>query len=172
MTSAVESSADTLRVYGNLSLLEMAPVLLAAKDIYADKTVLEHGSVMALWGKASDLASLDSAGRADLATNSETQALRGSVAGPDLRFIFTVAECPYRIVARRSAGIATVADLRGKRVATQLDSSAAYFLDCMLRTAGLDSHDVTSVPFMAHTDTPLTLVPEALKSGKIDAVAL
>ena len=164
--------AGTLRIYGNLSLLEMAPVLLAAERIYPGKTSVEHGSVMALWGKASDLASLNSAGQADLATNSETQALRGSVGNPDLRFIFTVAECPYRIVARRSAGIASLADLRGKRVGTQLDSSAAYFLECMLRTAGLTADDVVSVPFMAHTQTPLSLVPEALRSGKIDAVAL
>ncbi len=163
---------DTLRIYGNLSLLEMAPVLLAAEHIYAGKTLIEHGSVMALWGTASDLASLKSAGQADLATNSETQTLRGSVAGPDLRVICTVAECPYRIVARRSAGISKLADLRGKRIATQLDSSAAYFLDCMLRTIGLKSTDVTSVPFMAHTETPLSLVPEALRSGSIDAVAL
>ncbi len=161
-----------MRIYGNLSLLEMAPVLLAAKDIYAGETLIEHGSVMALWGKASDLASLSSAGHADLATNSETQTLRGSVAGPDLRIIFTVAECPYRIVARRSAGIAALADLRGKRMATQLDSSGAYFLECMLRTAGLTPADVTLVPFMAHTETPLSLVPEALRSGKIDAAAL
>src|SRR5258706_11586466 len=165
-------NADTLRIYGNLSLLEMAPVLLAAKDIYAGKTLTEHGRVMALRGKSSDLASLNSAGQADLATNSETQALRGSVAGPDLRFIFTVSECPYRIVARRTAGITTLADLRGKRVATQLDSSAAYFLDSMLRTASITSADVTLVPFMAHTETPLSLVPEALRTGEIDAVAL
>src|SRR5258706_3973201 len=146
-------SADTLRIYGNLSLLEMAPVLLAAKDIYAGETFIEHGSVMALWGKASDLVSLSSAGHADLATNSETQTLRGSVAGPDLRIIFTVAECPYRIVARRSAGIAALADLRGKRVATQLASSGAYFLECMLRTAGLTPAYVTLLPVIARNET-------------------
>lgn len=169
---SIEDSADTLRIYGNLSLLEMAPVLLAAGQIYPGKTRLEHGSVMALWGKASDLASLTSIGQADLATNSETQALRGSVAHPDLRFIFTVAECPYRIVANRSAGISRLADLRGKRVGTQLQSSGEFFLDVMLRTAGLTVRDVTLVPFMAHTDAPISLLPEALRSGKIDAVAL
>jgi len=175
MTSSDKGAREgenALRIYGNLSLLEMAPVLLAAEHIYAGKTVVEHGSVMALWGKSSDLASLNSSGQADLAANSDTQTLRGSVAGPDLRIIFTIAECPYRIVARRSAGIATLADLRGKRVATQLDSSAAYFLDLMLRTAGLTSGNIASVPFMAHTDSPLSQVPEALSSGKIDAVAL
>lgn len=172
MNTSDQSPADMLRIYGNLSLLEMAPVLLAAEQIYPGKTLLEHGSVMALWGKASDLASLTSAGQADIATNSETQALRGSVANPDLRFIFTVAECPYRIVARRSAGIATLADLRGKRVGTQLESSGEFFLDAMLRTAGLTVADVTLVPFMAHTDQPISLLPEQLHSGKIDAVAL
>ncbi len=161
-----------LRIYGNLSLLEMAPVLLAADQVYPGKTLLEHGSVMALWGKASDIASLSSAGQADLATNSETQALRGSYENPDLRFIFTVAECPYRIVARRSAGIARLADLRGKRVATQLESSGEFFLGAMLRTVGLTVDDVIRVPFMARTDTPLSQVPEALKNGRIDAVAL
>lgn len=163
---------DPLRIYGNLSLLEMAPVLLAAERCYAGKTIVAHGSVMALWGQSSDLASLNSAGQADIATNSETQTLRAAVVNPDLRVIFTVAECPYRIIARRSAGIAHLADLRGKRVGTQLESSAAYFLDCMLRTVGLSSMDVTSVPFMAHTAAPVSALPAALRSGAIDAVAL
>ena len=165
-------SDSPLRIYGNLSLLEMAPVLLAADGIYPGKTRLEHGSVMALWGRASDIASLHSAGQADLATNSETQALRGSAGNPDLRFIFTVAECPYRIVARRSAGIARPEDLRGKRIATQLESSGEFFLGAMLRTVGLAVEDVTRVHFMAHTDAPISQVPDALKSGRIDAVAL
>ena len=164
--------SDELRIYGNLWLLEMAPVLLAADRIYPGKTIVEHGGVMSLWGKSSDLASLGSAGQSDIAANSETQALRAAADNPDLRFIFTVAECPYRIVARRSAGIARVADLRGKRIGTQLHSSAAYFLDRMLRTAGLTENDVVSVPFMARTAAPLTLVPQALASGEIDAVAL
>ena len=172
MSSASEGGEGALRIYGNLSLLEMAPVLLAAEDVYRGKTRLEHGSVMSLWGESSDLASLGSAGQSHIATNSETQALRASVAHADLRFVFTVAECPYRIVARRSAGIASLRDLRGKRVGTQLDSSAAYFLDCMLRTVDLTSDDVISVPFMAHTAAPLTSLPEKLRSGEIDAVAL
>lgn len=161
-----------LRVYGNLSLLEMAPVLLALDRVHQGPTVLAHGSVMALWGKSSDLASLDSAGRADVATNSETQALRGAVGNPDMRFIFTVAECPYRIVARRSAGIASLADLRGKRIATQLESSGEFFLDAMLRTAGLSVADVDRVHYMAHTDQPISETPAALARGEIDAVAL
>ena len=161
-----------LRIYGNLSLLEMAPVLLACSRTYAGKTELRHGSVMALWGQASDLASLASTGQADLALNSETQALRGAAVHPDLRFIFTVAECPYRIVARRSAGIGRLEDLRGKRVGTQLESSAEFFLDAMLRTVGSSAAEVVRVPFMAHTDSPVSRLPQALAAGEIDAVAL
>ena len=172
MNASSRRIAEPLRIYGNLSLLEMAPILLAADQIYPGKTVLEHGSVMALWGKASDLASLSSAGQADIAANSETQALRGSFGNPDLRFIFTVAECPYRIVARRSAGIARLADLRGKRVGTQLESSGEFFLDAMLRTVGLSAENVIRVPFMARTEAPISLLPESLRSGRIDAVAL
>ena len=165
-------SNDPLRIYGNLSLLEMAPVLMAVDQLDDGKAVLEHGSVMALWGEGSDIASLASAGHADLAANSETQALRGSVVHPDLRFIFTLAECPYRIVARRSAGIARLADLRGKRVGTQLESSGEFFLDAMLRTAGLAAADVKLEHFMAHTANPVSRLPDALRGGEIDAVAL
>lgn len=172
MHSSSSDTSTALRIYGNLSLLEMAPVLLAAERHCAEPTVIEHGSVMALWGQASDLASLTSAGQADVATNSETQALRGSVAHPDLRFIFTVAECPYRIVARRSANISRLADLKGKRVGTQLESSGEFFLDSLLRTVGLSTADILLVPFMAKTDSPISRLPEALKSGQIDAVAL
>jgi len=172
MNTSSQECGETLRIYGNLSLLEMAPVLLAARQIYSGRTLLAHGSVMALWGEASDLASLTSAGQADLALNSETQALRGAYANPDLRFIFTVAECPYRIVARRSAGIARLADLRGKRVGTQIESSAEFFLDAMLRTVDLDPEEVARVPFMAKTQTPISQLPDALRSRRIDAVAL
>jgi len=172
MTVTGESDADTLRIYGNLSLLEIAPVLLAADRIYAGKTAITHGSVMALWGMASGLASLASTGQADIATNSETQILHASAGNPDLRVIFTIAECPYRIVARRTSGITRLADLRGKRIGTQPDSSADYFLEAMLNTVGLKAADVVRVPFMAKTDRPISLLPEALRGGEIDAVAL
>lgn len=165
-------AADVLRIYGNLSLLEMAPVLLAADRIYPGKTLVRHGSVMALWDKPGEIVSLAAEGRADIATNSELQILHSSAENPDLRIIFTVAECAYRIVARRSAGIATLADLRGKRIGTQPGSSGDYFLQAMLHSAGLAPADVTYVPFMARTEAPVSLLPEKLRAGDIDAVAL
>lgn len=172
MTSSDTPATAPLRIYGNLSLVEMAPVLLAIERYYDGPVHLAHGGVMALWGEGSELASLASSGEADIALNTETQALRGAARHPDMRFIFTVGECPYRIVARRSAGIAALADLRGKRVGTQIDSSADYFLDAMLKTVGLGIADVTRVPFMMKTEKPLNMLPEALRDGEIDAVAM
>ena len=172
MNTPIELHEFELRIYGNLSLLEMAPVLLAADEIYPGKSVVEHGGVLSLWGKAADLPSLAASGQSDIAANPETQALRYALDNPDLRFIFTVAECPYRIVCRRSAGIARLEDVRGKRIGTMLKSSAEYFLDRMLRTVGLSENDVTIVPYMAKTATPLTLMPAALARGELDAVTV
>jgi NitT/TauT family transport system substrate-binding protein len=84
-----------LRIAGNTSTIELAPVLLAAEELGAQRVAVKNGGIPALFD----------ADAADLATNAETQALRQSVDHPDLRIIFTVAEGFYRVVARRSAGV-------------------------------------------------------------------
>ena len=93
-------------------------------------------------------------------------ALLRSAASPGLRIVVTVAECYYRIVARRSAGITRLADLRGKKVGTALNTSAHYFLSKMTRTAGLSESDVTAVA------VPLPEMPAALKRGDVDAISI
>jgi NitT/TauT family transport system substrate-binding protein len=104
-----------LAAYGNTQTFEIAPVLLAANGIYDGPVVIRNGGVPNLVGEAGPGGE---PGKADLATNAETQLLRASVKHPELRVILGVSEGRYRIVARRSAGIARVADLKGKRVAT------------------------------------------------------
>jgi NitT/TauT family transport system substrate-binding protein len=146
-----------LRIYGNTTTLELAPVLLAAQDLYGSTAAVQNGGIPDLFD----------AEAADVATNAETQALRQSVDHPDLRTILTVAEGFYRIVARRSAGITTVADLRGKRIATSPNTSAAYYLHKMLGTVRLTTADVTVVPI-----TPLSGMPPALVNREIDAVTI
>ncbi len=147
-----EAAIRPLRVYGNTSTLELAPVLLAAQP-----APVVNGGVPNLFNP----------GEADVATNAETQALRVSVDHPDLRIILTVSEGFYRIVARRSAGIAKLADLRGKKIGTVPRTSAAYYLNRMLATVGLTEADVTIVSVV-----PLNKVPAAMKNGEIDAVAI
>lgn len=151
-----------LTVHGSTATLEIAPVLLAARDHYPAGAVVRDGGIGNLVGEPGKGAP----GRADVATHAETQALRYSVAHPEIRIILTVTEGRYRIVARRSAGIGTVADLKGKRVATLLTTSAGYFLSRMLGRAGLEVADVVPVRL------PVEAMAPALARGEIDAVAI
>lgn len=105
-------------------------------------------------------------GMVDAATGSETQAILNSIAQPQLRIVLTLCECHYRIVARRSAGIASIADLRGKRVAHTPGTSSQYYLVDMLRLAGLTVNDLTLVTLEGPD------MPGALVRKEIDAMAM
>ena len=155
-SGAGQSAPAPLTVSGNVTTIEIAPVLLAAQS-HREPVTIGNGGVPDLFGPD----------RVMLSTNAETQALRVSVDNPDLRIIMTVSEGLYRIVARRSAGIETLADLRGKRIATISITSSGYFLHRMLRTAGLDYEDVTVVPVM-----PLSRLADVIAAGEVDAVTI
>jgi NitT/TauT family transport system substrate-binding protein len=139
-----------------MTTIELSPLLVAADGIYPGKISVINGGIPAIMN-----------GSVDVATNAETQLLRQSVDDPDLRVIFTVAESFYRIVARGTAGIRTVKDLKGKRITTPRNTSAHYFLVRMLATAKLSESDVTLVDV-----TPLTEMSVALRDGRVDAVAI
>jgi len=145
-----------LRVAGNMTTIELSPLLVAADKIYAGEISVINGGIPAIMS-----------GMVDVATNAETQLLRQSVDDPDLRVIFTVAESFYRIVARKSAGIRRIADLKGKRITTPRNTSAHYYLVKMLATVHLSETDVTLVNI-----NPVTEMSTALKEGRVDAVAM
>jgi ABC-type nitrate/sulfonate/bicarbonate transport system substrate-binding protein len=145
-----------LRAAGNMTTIELSPLLVAADGIYRGEISVINGGIPAIMS-----------GMVDVATNAETQLLRQSVDDPDLRVIFTVAEGLYRIVARKSAGIRRIADLKGKRITTPRNTSAHYFLVKMLATGHLSEADVTLV-----TINPTTDMSTALKDGRVDAVVM
>ncbi|MDT8760211.1 ABC transporter substrate-binding protein [Sphingomonas psychrotolerans] len=148
-----------LTVYGSTATLEIAPVLVAARQHRARRVMVTNGGIANLVGAAR--------GRADLATHAETQVLRYSVEHPDIRILLTLTEGQYRIVARRSAGIRALADLKGKRVATLATTSAGYFLARMLEQAGLGFDDIFAVRV-----SPVEDMAGALVHGEVDAVAI
>jgi sulfonate transport system substrate-binding protein len=145
-----------LRTAGNMTTIELSPLLVAADKIYPGQISVINGGIPAIMS-----------GMVDAATNAETQLLRQSVDDPDLRVIFTVAESFYRIVARKSAGIRRIEDLKGKRITTPRNTSAHYFLVKMLATGHLSETDVTLV-----TIDPVTEMSVALKDGRADAIAM
>lgn len=153
---AQQNTFPPLRIAGNMTTIELAPVLAAANGLYRGPATVINGGIPNLMR-----------GEVDAATNAETQLLRQSITDPSLRIILTEAESFYRIVARRSAGIASVKDLRGKKIAIAPNTSAHYYLVKSLALAGVEENAVTVAPVM-----PLTLMPTALKNREVDAVAI
>jgi sulfonate transport system substrate-binding protein len=146
------AAAEKLRVGINLTTIETAPIYLAADGL---DVALAGGAIPAL-----------TEGKVDVVTNAETQAILRSTERPDIRVILTVAEYGYRIIARRSAGVGTASDLRGKRIATSLNSSAHFYIVKTLRGVGLAEKDVTVVGM------PPNDMPAALARGDVDAVTI
>ncbi|KRA82734.1 ABC transporter substrate-binding protein [Altererythrobacter sp. Root672] len=161
-----QSSPGPIAIHGNKQTFEIAPVLYAADAFYPDVATVKMGGIPNLVGEPI-VPGFGEEGVADVATHAETQALRYSVRHPDLRIILNVSEGLYRIVARRSAGIESVADLKGKRVATIAQTSSGYFLHRMLAKEGLTFDDIVAVPI-----SPLSAMTEALRKGEVDAVVI
>ncbi|WP_437949655.1 ABC transporter substrate-binding protein [Sorangium sp. So ce296] len=105
----------SLKITSDTASIEFTPVLVASQDFYPGEATVDSGGIVSLLNDDS----------IDLGTNAETQTLRQSVAHPNLRIIFTMTETFYRIVANRAAGISALADLRGKRIGTIPNTSAA-----------------------------------------------
>jgi NitT/TauT family transport system substrate-binding protein len=143
--------------------IELSPVLVAANSFYPQRLHVGEGGIVRI-----------TSGDADLATNAETQLLRESLTNPDLRIIMTVTESFYRLVARRSAGIETLADLKGKRVMLPRNTSANYYLVAMLRTVGLteDDVEVVSLPPAQGDQTGMDQMSDALARGDVDAISI
>ena len=159
-TAATEPASPPapLVVRGASLVVELAAVRLAVENLYPPGTTVEHGGVDTLSAAENP---------SDLATNAETQLLIHSVAHPDLRAILLVAKGHYRIVARKSAGIESITDLRGKRIGTVLTGSSGYFLSKMLKTEGMTVNDV-----VIHNIWPFTGLPDALAKGEVDAISI
>ena len=163
-TSSVQNvGTGSLRVASVSSVMESG-MLLRAAELWEDgRAATFDGGVANLW------MSTDVGGHpvvADLAGNSETQMLHVSARNPGCRILFTVAEGLYRIVGRRSLGVSDPASLRGKRIGTMAETSAAYFLYSVLEQAGLSRDQVSMIPLMPAQMT------EMLVAGTIDAMAI
>lgn len=104
------------------------------------------------------------AGQVDLATASEFVVADRSFAEPDLRVLSSV--CQYwnkGLVGRRDRGIATAADLKGKRVGVTTTSTAEQTLVVFLAMQGLTLNDVEAV------NLPPKQLIEQIVDAKIDA---
>jgi sulfonate transport system substrate-binding protein len=165
-TSPQETSPGPIAIHGNTQTFEIAPVFLAAEAYYPGPATVKMGGIPNLVGDPI-IPGFGEEGEADAATHAETQILRYSVRHPNLRVVLNVTEGLYRVVARKSAGINSIADLKGKRVATIPTTSSGYFLSRMLARDGLTFADIEAVSI-----TPLDRMPAALAAKEVDAVVI
>ena len=143
-----------MKVAVNPTTMESAPVFAAGERL--------RGAIELIGGKIPLL--LD--GTTDAATNAETQALIYSVQRPDLRIVLTAAECAYRVIGRRSRGIASPADLKHKTIGTTRHTTAHYYVVQLARKAGVAEAELNIV------DVSQPEMPSALAEGRIDALAI
>lgn len=107
-------------------------------------------------------------GSAQLATASDLPVMFNSFERSDYAVLATFVSATHdaKLIARGGSGIASARQLAGKRVATVPGSSAHYYLDAFLLYHGVDPALVTVVPL------PADRMPEALRAGQVDAVAV
>jgi sulfonate transport system substrate-binding protein len=137
------------------AVVEAAPVYMTAEGPFATSMQYINGGVRTLAGNG-----------AHAAGNATTQMLVVLRDNANVRLLFTLAEGLYRIVGKRSSGITTLADLKGKRVVVPRNTSAHYYLVAMLRSVGLQESDVTLV------NAPATGMAAALVNGSADALSM
>lgn len=161
-TPAAEASLAPITVSGSY-WIELSPVIVAANSFYPEKLPVGNGGIVNI-----------TSGVADLATNAETQLLRETVTNPDLRIIMTVTESFYRLVGKRSSGISSLADLKGKRVMLPRNTSANYYLVAMLRTVGLteDDIEIVNLPMAIEGQTGMDQMSDALLDGRADVISI
>jgi len=137
------------------AVVEGAPVYIAKEGPFGSQFQYINGGVRTLQNNG-----------AHAAGNATTQMLVVLRDNPRVRLLFTLVDGNYRIVAKRSAGITKLADLKGKRIVVPRNTSAHYHLVALLRTAGVQESEVTLV------SAPATAMAAAVAKGDADAISM
>src|SRR5215471_1858823 len=164
LTATSPAAAPVLKIAVNTTTIESFSVFAAADSMSANGGTSNIEVVPVPNGRIA-MSQLVSAA-ADAATGSETQVLLNSVMEPRLRIVVTLAECRYRIIARRSAGIRRIADLQGKKVAVTANTSSHYYLHQMFLNAHVDEAQVQVVNLEGQE------MAAALERRTVDAVSI
>jgi NitT/TauT family transport system substrate-binding protein len=158
-------AAYTLTIASNSAYVGTCPVTVAVGSGYFEREGIAATLQTHLTGKGALAAALS--GQAGLATTADIPIMFAAMQKVPVSVLATFfkTEHDHGIVARRDRGIATLADLKGKRIGVTLGTSAHFVLDGFLSRQHLARSDVEVV----------SLKPEqfatALGSGEVDAIA-
>ena len=106
-------------------------------------------------------------GHADLANTGDMPPVSGKAAGIDVKIVGRAGYLPEgnALIIPKGKTYQSVTELKGKKIAVKIGSSAHHYLILLLRKNGLDSSDVNIV------NLPATEHKAALERGDVDAVA-
>jgi NitT/TauT family transport system substrate-binding protein len=156
---------EQLTIAVNPTYIGYALVLIAAANGYfkaegLDVTLRPHTT-----GRAALDAAL--AAQADLATVADTPFMFAVMKGQPVSIVATISVVTgdHGLIARKDRGIATPADLKGKRIGVSLGTSGHFLLDVLLT-----AHKIQSRQVLITNLKPQELV-DGLLSGKVDAVS-
>lgn len=165
LASPTASAADLVRL-GNLKFAHYGAVSymkeIAGKyDLKIEERVFPKGI---------DILPAIVAGEIDVAASAVDAAIAGRAAGVPIYAVAGFAKGGARIVAKPDAGIKSVADLKGKKVATPRGGAQELVLLAELAKHGLTWSDRpgkdVQITYMAYAD-----MNQALLSGNIDAMS-
>lgn len=104
------------------------------------------------------------AGQVDVATAAAVPTSAALTKSPQLRIVADGSRWNgFRLVARKSAGITSLADLNGKTIGTPLGTSGAFFASTVLQHTGADAKLVQVAP---------PAIVTAATQGNVDAVSI
>jgi ABC-type nitrate/sulfonate/bicarbonate transport system substrate-binding protein len=157
------TAAQGIKIGTSLQWIEHTPQPYAIKNFYKGTSAasLVSGGV----------ANLGSDTSFDLAANAETQGLKQYASHRNIRLIYMICEVPYRIVADKSRGINTLADLKGKKIGTIPGTSANVFIHNMMTSIGVSDSQWSAVSGNVCMKTPCGsgTFPQQLSSKAVDA---
>jgi len=127
-----------------------------------DVTIEEFDS-----GRLSFLAMLEGEG-VDISTVAPTPIMFSSFDRQDFSIFatFVYAYEDIKVIAHRSAGVTSGADLRGKRIGTPAGTTGQFFAEAFLIQNGLLPSEVEII------DIQPSELPDALKNGQVDAIVI
>ena len=162
-TFAPIPSGTKLRVADQSQTLEM-PLTLSGQ-----KTGLPYEISWSNFAGGPPMLQAFNAGAIDIGWVADLPPINAQAAGLDIRIIATATDTGnnMKIVARKSAGIASLGDLKGKKVAYAKGTSIQTFLGAALQKANLSFDDIKPVTLPVSAGDFIA----AFQSGDVDAAA-
>jgi aliphatic sulfonates family ABC transporter substrate-binding protein len=158
-------SADRIVLFQNLSPISGVTIVAKAKGFFD-----AHNLDVEVRNVTSGKLALDAliGGSAELATVAETPIMRAGLAGQEVAMVATMeaSDNDVQLLTREDAGIKSVADLKGKKIATAIGTSAEYMVVTALASKGLKPSDATIINLRPQD------MATALERGDVDAYAI